>query len=365
MQKDQIPTPALLLDLELFEKNLQTLAQHCRWHRCAFRPHAKTHKCAEIAKRQLAAGAIGVSVATLSEAEAMVRSGITGILLTSPIVDDAKIASLIKLVSRQRGILVTVGHPLQVERLAAAAQPLELPINVLIDLDVGDKRTGILPELAGGFAKYIAKFPLLKLQGLQAYAGHASHVVGFKARTEATRSALAKAVAVREELELAGVPISILSCGSTGTYNIDSSINGVTEIQAGSYIFMDLDYPRIGGQNESSTTFDDFGMSLTVLTTVVSTTYSQRVTIDAGTKALATDVPIAPEVKGRPGLTYRRAGDEFGIVSVEAGGKRPNLGDQLELYVPHCDPTVNLYDRIYAMRFDEVEATWPIARGYG
>jgi 3-hydroxy-D-aspartate aldolase len=200
MTKEEIPTPALLLDLDLFEQNLTTLAQHCRWHQCSVRPHVKTHKCAEIAKRQIASGAVGVSAATLLEAEAMIRSGVTGVLLTSPIIETAKIAKLVELVSRQRDMLVTVGHPLQVERLAEAVAPLELPINVLIDLDVGDKRTGILPELAEGFAKYIAKFPLLKLQGLQAYAGHASHVVGFKARTQASRAALEKAVAVREGL---------------------------------------------------------------------------------------------------------------------------------------------------------------------
>ena len=365
MHRDEIPTPALLLDLQLFEKNITALAQHCKWHRCAYRPHVKTHKCPDIAKRQIAAGAVGVSVATLTEAEAMVRAGINGVLLTSPIIEPAKIANLMKLVSRQRDMLVTVGHPLQVERLAAAAESLEIPVNVLIDLDVGDKRTGILPELAEGFAKYISKFPLLKLRGLQAYAGHASHVVGFKARTNATRTAMEKAVTVREELERAGFPLGILTCGSTGTFNIDSSINGVTEIQPGSYVFMDLDYRRIGGQNDTTTSFDDFAMSLTVLTTVVSTTYSQRVTVDAGTKALATDVPIAPEVKELPGLTYRRAGDEFGIVSVAEGGKRPSLGERLELYVPHCDPTVNLYDKIYAMRHDEVEAIWPVVRGYG
>jgi D-serine deaminase-like pyridoxal phosphate-dependent protein len=294
----------------------------------------------------------------------MVQSGLKEVLLTSPIIETAKIDHLMKLVVRSPDLLATVGHPLQVERLAAAAEAQELKVNVLIDLDIGDKRTGILPELAEGFVKYLGKYPSLQLQGLQAYAGHASHIIGRNERTQATRAAVEQAVKVREQLEQAGLPVKILSCGSTGTFNVDSSINGVTEIQPGSYIFMDLDYYRIGGQNRAEV-FDDFAMSLTVLTTVVSATYSKCVTVDAGIKALATDVPIAAQVKGRPGLSYRPVGDEFGIITAEGAGKRPGLGDRLELYPPHCDPTVNLYDRLYAVRGDEVEATWQVMRGYG
>jgi D-serine deaminase-like pyridoxal phosphate-dependent protein len=364
MQRDEIPTPALLLDLPIFEKNLWTLADHCRWHHCAFRPHVKSHKCTEIAKKQIAAGAVGVCVATLLEAEAMARADVPGVLLTSPVIEPSKIARLMTLLRRRNDLMITVAHPSQIERLAAAAEPSELTVNVLIDLDVGDKRTGILPELAEGLAKYIGEFPTLKLVGMQAYAGHASHVVGWSERTRVSRKAVEQAVAVRHQLEQAGYCMKILTCGSTGTYNIDAAVNGVTEVQPGSYIFMDLDYQRIGGQNQAKL-YGDFGMSLTVLTSVVSTTYSQRVTVDAGIKSMATDVEVVPVVKDRPELTYRRAGDEFGIVTVAANAKRPSLGDRLELYVPHCDPTVNLYDRIYAMRENEVEAVWTIVRGYG
>jgi D-serine deaminase-like pyridoxal phosphate-dependent protein len=364
MRLDDIPTPALLVDLDLFDKNVRLMAEQCRHHHCALRPHVKAHKCPEIAKKQIAAGAIGVSAATLTEADAMVQSGIAGVLLTSPVVEPAKITHLVKLVKRAPDLLVTVGHPMQVERLAAAAEAAEQAVKVLIDLDVGDKRTGILPELAEGFAKYITEFAFLRLQGLQAYAGHASHIVGWKARTAATRAAIDQAVKVRSELEQVGLPTTILTCGSTGAYNIDSAVNGVTEIQPGSYIFMDLEYRSIGGQNRPEI-FDDFAMSLTVLTTVVSATYKNAVTVDAGIKALATDVPIAPVVKDRPDLSYRRAGDEFGIVTVDASGKRPSLGDRLQLYPPHSDPTVNLYDRMYGIRGGEVERVWPVLRGFG
>lgn len=364
MRIEDIKTPALLVDLDLFDKNLRAMADHCRWHRCALRPHAKAHKCPEIAKNQMAAGAAGICVATVTEADAMVQTGIKGVLLTSPVIEPAKINHLMKLAKRAPDLMLTVGHPLQVERLAAAAEALEMTLNVLIDLDIGDKRTGILPELAEDFGKYIAGFSVFRLQGLQAYAGHVSHVPGWKERTKATRAAMEVAVKVKDDLERAGLPMKTLTCGSTGTFNIDAAINGVTEIQPGSYLFMDLDYLRIGGQNRPDY-FDDFALSLTVLTTVVNANYKHSVTVDAGIKALATDVDVAPAVKGHRELHYQRAGDEFGILTLEGDAKRPSLGDRLELYPPHCDPTVNLYDRIHGIRGGQVELVWQVLRGYG
>src|SRR5262249_34209295 len=150
-----------------------------------------------------------------------------------------------------------------------------------------------------------------------------------------------------------------LSGGSTGTYDIDSAIDGVTELQVGSYVFMDVEYRRIGGR-KGQEVYDDFRPSLTVLTTVVSAAHADRVTVDAGTKALDTTVPYRPQARGWEGIAYRPGGDEFGILTVEKGGKLPRLGDRVEFLVPHCDPTTNLYDRIYAMRGDKVEAVWPV-----
>jgi D-serine deaminase-like pyridoxal phosphate-dependent protein len=354
----ELPTPALLLDLAAFEANLRTMADYCKKARCGVRPHAKTHKCPEIARRQVAAGALGVCVATVPEAEAMVQAGIRGVLLTSPILDAGKIARMAALAKTGDGLLA-VGHARQVELLDEAARAAGATVDVLIDLDVGDRRTGILPgEPALELARLVAKSKHLCLRGLQAYAGHASHVVGFAEREKVSRDAMGKAVGTRDLLAKAGLKVTILSGGSTGTYNIDGAIEGVTELQAGSYVFMDVDYRRIGG-SDGKAVYGDFKPSLTVLTTVVSATHPDRVTVDAGTKALDTTVPWRAEAL-RPGLSYRPAGDEFGVVTAGEGVKLPRPGDQLEFVVPHCDPTTNLYDRIYAMREDRVEAVWPL-----
>lgn len=356
----ELPTPALLLDLAAFEANLRTMADFCKKAGCGLRPHAKTHKCPEIARRQVASGALGVCVATVPEAEAMVQAGIRGVLLTSPILGPGRIARVAAL-AKTGDVMLAVGHARQVELLDAAAREAGSTVDVLIDLDVGDRRTGILPgESALELARLVAKSKNLRLRGLQAYAGHASHTVGFAEREKVSRDAMGKAVSTRDLLAKAGLKVTILSGGSTGTYNIDGAIEGVTELQAGSYVFMDADYRRIGGRDKQAV-YGDFKPSLTVLTTVVSATHPDRVTVDAGTKALDTTVPSRPEARHTTGLSYRPAGDEFGAVTADPGVKLPRLGDQVEFIVPHCDPTTNLYDRIYAMREDRVEAVWPLA----
>lgn len=358
--KAELATPALLLDLDAFEGNLRTMAEHCKTAGCAFRPHAKTHKCPEITRRQIKSGAIGISVATVAEAEAMAAAGIPGILLTSPIVEPAKIARMARLAQKGRDILLAVGHAREVELLNDAAASVKRRIDVLVDIDVGDRRTGVLPgEPAVELARLVARCKHLRLRGLQAYAGHASHVVGFERREKTSRQAMGQAVTTRELFTKAGLKVDILSGGSTGTYNIDSAIAGVTELQVGSYVFMDVDYRRIGSRSDKQV-YSDFRPSLTVLTTVVSVSHADRVTVDAGTKALDTTVAHRPEAKGQPALVYNRAGDEFGTLTVEKGGRLPRLGERLEFIVPHCDPTTNLYNRLYSTRGDKVEATWDI-----
>ncbi|MGH7943947.1 MAG: DSD1 family PLP-dependent enzyme [Opitutaceae bacterium] len=360
LSKADLPTPALLVDLDLFEANLERMADHCKQAGCGLRPHAKTHKCAEVARRQIAAGALGICVATVAEAEAMVAADIRGVLLTSPIVDHNKIARMVELARQDQGVMLSVGHPLAVERLAEAAKERRVTMEVLIDVDVGDRRTGILPgQPALELARLIGRNRNLRLRGLQAYSGMASHVAGFSAREKSSRSAMAKAADTRDLLGKAGFDMSLFSGGSTGTYNIDPGPGGVTELQAGSFIFMDVNYRVIGGRNGSSL-YTDFQPSLTVLATVVNATHPDQVTVDAGIKAFSTDSTDKPEAKGWEGISYRRSGDEFGALTVAAGARLPQLGDRLEFIVPHCDPTVNLYDRIYALRGDKVEAVWPI-----
>lgn len=359
LTKADLPTPALVVDLDAFEANVGALAEHCRTRGCGFRPHAKTHKCPEVARRQVAAGARGIAVATVSEAEAMVAAGIRGVLLTSPIVEPAKIARMVRLCKDGGEVLLAVGHPRAVELLAEAAEAQRVEVDVLVDLDVGDHRFGILPGApALELARQVARRRSLRLRGLQAYSGLSSHTTGFEARREASRFAMGRAVETRALLAQDGHDTAILSGGSTGTYNIDSELPGGIELQVGSYVFMDVQYRAIGGQTGAGA-YTDFRRSLTVLTTVVSATLADRVTVDAGVKSFATDSATLPEAKGWEGLIYKFFGDEFGLLTAPAG-TLPQLGDRLEFYVPHCDPTVNLYDRIYAVRGEDVEAIWPI-----
>jgi 3-hydroxy-D-aspartate aldolase len=356
----EIPTPALLLDLDAFEANIGRIAEHCRSRGCAARPHAKTHKCPEIARRQVAVGARGVAVATVPEAEAMVAAGIGGVLLTSPILEPGKIARMVALAKGGGEVMLSVGHPREVELLAGAAAAARVNVDVLVDLDVGDHRFGITPGApAVELARQVARSRSLRLRGVQAYAGLASHVKGFDARREVSRKAMDQAVQTREMLAKDGHDTAILSGGSTGTYNIDSDLPGGVELQVGSYVFMDVGYRGIGGKGNASV-YEDFRPSLTVLTTVVSATLDDRVSVDAGTKSFATDSPTLPEAKSWDGIRYKFFGDEFGLLTAPDGGKLPKIGDRLEFIVPHCDPTVNLYDRLYALRGDRVEGVWPI-----
>jgi D-serine deaminase-like pyridoxal phosphate-dependent protein len=363
--KAQVPTPALLVDLDRLQANIDKLAEHCRASGCALRPHAKTHKCPEVARRQLAAGARGISVATVPEAESMVDAGITGVLLTSPIVEPAKIARMVALARKDPSVMLAVGHPREVELLAEAATAHRLRLNILVDLDVGDHRTGIAPGRAAlELAERIDRTESLRLRGLQAYSGRSSHVIGFPERKATSREAMSRAIETRDQFRAKGFDSAILSGGSTGTYNIDSELPGGIELQAGSYIFMDNGYRAIGSRTGDSD-YNDFAPSLTVLTTVVGTSIPERVTIDAGIKAFATDSGGKPRSKDRDGLSFQFGGDEFGVITAQPGAALPKLGDRLEFFVTHCDPTVNLYDRIYAVRGDAVEAVWPIVARRG
>lgn len=365
LTKADLPTPALLVDLDRLEANIKTLAEHCKNAGCHARPHAKTHKCPEIARRQIAAGARGAAVATVPEAEAMAAAGIKGVLLTSPILEPGKIARMVELVKRggEGAVLLAVGHPREADLLADAAEAAGVTVDVLVDLDVGDHRFGITPGApALELARAIGKRRGLKIRGVQAYAGLASHIHGYEARKKGSLEAMNQAVDTRNQLARAGFDAGILSGGSTGTYNIDSAlaVPGGVELQVGSYVFMDVGYRAIGSASGEAV-YTDFQPSLTVLTTVVNTTLADRASVDAGVKSFATESPALPEAQAPwKGIRYKFFGDEFGLITAEPGARLPKIGDRLEFFIPHCDPTVNLYDRLYAVRGDNVEDVFPI-----
>ena len=214
-------------------------------------------------------------------------------------------------------------------------------------------------NLRSRLAQLISSLPNLKLTGIQAYAGYVSHCAGFAERKKQSQDAMAPAVETARLLERHGLACALLTAGSTGTFNIDSEIEGITELQPGSFIFMDIDYNRIGGQDSS--VYQDFRNALSILTTVVSKPSRELAVVDGGTKAFSTDRPFVPELKNIAGVVYSWGGDEHGRLNLANASTSIELGDRLEFTIPHCDPTVNLYDRIYCRRGDRVEAVWKIA----
>jgi 3-hydroxy-D-aspartate aldolase len=353
-----LPTPCLVLDLDRFESNLDKMSQWVRGRGIGLRPHAKTHKCVEIARRQLQRGAIGICVATIAEAEVMARAGIRGLLITGEMVGESKISRLLQVVRQAPDTMVVVDNAANVEDLQRAAERAGVSISVLIDLDVGQNRTGVQPgEPALKLAESIRRAKNLGLKGLCAYAGHAAHVAGFENRRASSQAALARALTTRELLSRNGHRMEILSGASTGTYNIDPDIEGITELQSGSYVFMDVEYRGIGGQRGA--VYDDFAPALCVVATVVHRSEGKAI-VDAGLKAFSTDRAFGPEPLDSGGIRYEFAGDEHGRLVLESPGREIHLGDKLRFIIPHCDPTVNLYDRIHCVRGEVVEDVWPI-----
>ena len=359
LTKEDLPTPALLLDLDIFQANLEKMAQHAHKHGKSLRPHAKTHKCVQVAQQQIGVGALGVCVATVPEAEVMVQGNVHDVLLTSPLATSDKIGRMVQLAEKNPDLMVVVDHSRQVELYQEAAQSANRTLNVLVDIDVGDRRTGAFPgQPALALALTVDRSRNLKFRGLQAYSGSSSHVIGFERRQAHSLEAMAPVLETRERLIAQGLPVEILSGGSTGTYNIDTDLDGLTELQVGSFIYMDIDYHRIGGYG--SRNYNDFGFSLTVLTSVVSVNHADQVILDAGLKAFSTDRPFRPKAKDLRGVSYEWKGDEFGALTLTSLDHDIKLGNRLEFIVPHCDPTVNLYDRVHACRGEEVAEVWPI-----
>ena len=364
VSKNDLPTPALIVDLDILEGNIARMAAHAKQAGLDLRPHAKTHKTPEIAKRQVAAGALGVCAATIREAEAMNAAGIRGLLITGELVGPNKVARLVRLTQKARETMVAVDNAANAEELSEAAQAAKVTINVLVDIDPVGRRTGIAPGAgAVELAKKVDQLDGLRLRGVHGYSGASSHVTGFAERTEHSTDVMTPVLDSFTAMQKAGLPAEIMSGASTGTYNIDSQFDRMTEMQVGSYVVMDVDYRRIGGR--SGAVYDDFGPALSVLATVISKNYTDIATVDAGLKAFATDRrDFGPEPK-LEGVTYSFNGDEHGRLHLENAAKDVQLGQKVEMIVPHCDPNVNLYDRMYVCRGDQVREVWQVAaRGH-
>ncbi len=363
--RERMATPALVLDLPAFEANLSAMAAHCAKHGLKLRPHAKTHKCAEIARRQIAAGALGVCCAKLGEAEALAAEGIDGILLTSPVVLPFAIERLMALNAKLNDIMVAVDNPENATALAAAAEAAGKPLQVLMDLDVGLHRTGIAPgDEAHELARQIEASPHLHFKGLQAYAGHLMHIEDFTERRAKSLGVMKTLSDMRDRLEADGITCSILSGGGTGTFDIDVEANVLTELQGGSYIFMDKQYNDVEGPDGRSLA-DAFRTSLYVQMSVVSNNTPKLATTDAGFKSFSTDAEPPVLNDGAPeDAKYFFFGDEQGGILLSSANEKLALGTTLTAITPHCDPTVNLYDAYHVLDGDTLVDIWPIeARG--
>ena len=349
MNIEEIPTPALLLDLDAFEANLERMASLVKQAGKALRPHAKAHKCLEIARRQMEAGAVGVCVATLAEAEMMAEGGITQMLLTSPVADPAKMARIVA-----TGAMVVADHLDQVTWYNQAAEDAGRTLEMLVDMDVGDHRTGAATkDDVIAIAEAIEDASNLTFRGVQAYSVLGSHAGGRHEREEVSQRVFRTVAQTVGAMRRGGMRVDIVTGGSTGSAEFDLRVPELTELQAGSYVFMDMAYRKEGVE---------YPQALYVLGTVVSANHSGFVTVDAGTKAFSTDRGYPPAVVDLGASTFRWGGDEFGYVDLISAPRELKLGDRVWFLPPHCDPTVNLYDRIYACRGGEVEHVWPVKR---
>lgn len=357
----RLATPALVLDLDLFDANKARMARFCAAQKISLRPHAKSHKSVEIGRQQMAAGAVGVCCATLGEAEAMAAAGIAGVLVTSPVAGDTKIARLAALAARTPDLMAVADHPQSVSALSEA-MPQTAPLKVLVDVDIGHGRTGVADTAAAvDLARRIDGADKLQFAGVQAYGGHLQHMADAAVRAAATVGAAERLRAVIGALRAVGLDPAIVTGAGTGTYETDAALGLYTELQAGSYIFMDVQYADPGLWPHGEPPFEP---ALFVQSTVVSANHPGYVTTDAGLKAFATDGPAPLIARGAPdGAAYSFSGDEFGRVSLPRGGALP-LGAVVDCMVPHCDPTVNLHDHYHCVRGDTLVDIWPIgARG--
>jgi D-serine deaminase-like pyridoxal phosphate-dependent protein len=358
VSKWDLDTPALCVDLDALDGNIATMRTRLAAAKMASRPHGKTHKCPAIAKRQLAGGSIGICAAKVSEAEVFSSNGIGPVLMTTANVTPAKIRRAMQIRKTNPQFIQAVDHPQNARDLSEAAREAGVTADVVIDVAVGT-RTGVpAGAQALELARLVDTLPNLTLRGMLSYDGGAQHIKGFAERERQTLARFEKSVETFEALQRAGLNTEIFSGGGTGTYNIMQKAPGVTDVQVGSYVFMDCQYIEIG--NERGEVFDDFAPSLTVLTTVLNTYFPNSITTDAGAKALTLNKP-GPWVVGEKGFAYNAGSDEFGVIRYETSSRAYAPGDRLELIVPHCDPVVNEYDQVYAIRGDRVEDVWPIA----
>jgi D-serine deaminase-like pyridoxal phosphate-dependent protein len=351
-----IDTPALVVDLDAMERNIATLAAFARDRGLRLRPHAKTHKSARIAQLQIAAGAVGVCVQKVSEAEALAAAGVPDLYISNEVVDPAKLARLAALACDVR-LAVAVDSPLGVERLGRALEVAGASLDVFVEVDVGHGRCGLPPGAAAALARHVSGHPAMRFAGLQAYHGRAQHLRTDAEREAAIRHAASAVRAAQAALSGAGIACPLVTGAGTGTFVHEAASGVWGELQCGSYVFLDRDY----ADNEPPPVAPRFEHSLFIKSQVMSLGISHAV-VDAGHKSHALDSGL-PRVWGAE-LEFSNGGDEHGLLRARPGATLPALGDTVWLVPGHCDPTVNLHDTYVGVRGGlergVVEALWPV-----
>jgi D-serine deaminase-like pyridoxal phosphate-dependent protein len=346
--KAEITTPALLVDLAAMEQNLKTMSAFFQGKPAKLRPHFKNHRVLELAARQIAYGAIGITCARLWQAEKLVSSGIGNVLIANEIAGEAEIRRFSEL-SEQAPVVVAVDNPAVVEEMGRAARNRKVELHVVVDVDLGLKRCGVVP---GEPALMLARKALeqgLKVRGIMGYEGHLQPLVTGPEKQAAVTQAIGSLVKSAKCLSDAGIATEIVSCGGSGDYSIAGSFPGVTEIQAGSYMLMDTWYAPYA---------PNFTQTLSVLATVISKTPGERMVLDAGVKAISGERGL-PTLKVE-GLKLRALHAEHAPVDIVGPDVKAEVGDRMEIPVHYHDGTIHLHERMYGMRGDKVERIFQI-----
>lgn len=353
---EEIDTPALIVDHDALSRNIARMAEACRRIGVNLRPHAKAHKSPDIARLQMRAGAIGQCCQKTGEAEALHAAGVGPLLISSEVVGATKLARVAAIADSELIVVVDGIEP--AAALSDALVRAGRTAGVLVDVNIGQDRCGTSPGApAAELAAAVSTLKGLRLRGIQAYQGRIQHVSGYAQRCAAAKAASEKLEATLESFRLNGLSTEIVSGGGTGTYAFDGGAGFYTEIQPGSYIFMDAHYRSIGGANGD--VYDDFAPALSVMAAVISVPAADRVILDAGLKALSSDSGV-PQPIGLSGWNFSFAGDEHGTLSRTGDGPPLKLGDRVRLMPSHCDTTVNLYDEYHVVRDGKVSAIWGI-----
>jgi len=349
---EELDTPALVLDLDAFRWNVDRMAAFFADKTAGLRPHSKTHKCPEVALRQLAAGAVGITCAKVSEAEVMADAGVGDILIANQVVGKIKLDRVTDLAARC-DLMVAVDDPANVQELSVACRAKDVTLGVLVEVDIGMKRCGVQPgDEVLTLAHVVADAPHLEFKGLQGYEGHLVHVLDPEKRAAGVREAMGLLQATKALIEADGIPVPTVSGGGTGTYDLSGSLPPMTEIQAGSYVFMDAKYVQVR---------PEFEPALTVLSTVLSRPVPERIVTDAGLKTMPPDFGW-PIPLGYAGVTVAHLSEEHSKLEVKDPSVVPlRPGDRVRFIPSHCCTTVNLHDRLYVVQNGVLVDVWSIA----